>query len=94
MEQEKRTLEENWQQVKNLLVEKEKELASVEDKHSERTMKYHELENQLRVFQTEKETLLSERVQLESQIDNKDIALKELTGFVERLQIQIEELRV
>uniref|UniRef100_A0A914C6M9 A-kinase anchor protein 9 n=1 Tax=Acrobeloides nanus TaxID=290746 RepID=A0A914C6M9_9BILA len=92
MEQEKLILEENWRQVKHMLVEKEKELASAEDKHSEKTSQLQELEQQIIGLKEENDALLHRNEQMKKLVDEKEVGLKEILSQMENLRLTIQQL--
>uniref|UniRef100_A0A915CYU1 Uncharacterized protein n=1 Tax=Ditylenchus dipsaci TaxID=166011 RepID=A0A915CYU1_9BILA len=93
MEQEKQVLEENWQQVKAMLVEKEKELATVEDIRQDTANQVTQLEVQLAVEKDENTLLKDLRQRLEYRLEEMDKEILEMMVDKEDLEQKLVVLQ-
>lgn len=86
MDQEKSILEDNWRQVKHLLEEKERELASAEAKHAERVARMQELEKQLAILSSENDRLLQGSEEMKRAVEAKNEQIQGHLDAIDRLQ--------
>ena len=90
MDEEKRVLEQNWREVRDTLMQREKELATVEETRQEADARLNSLELDLHQAQQENMNVLEKSDRLTRQLDEMDKGLLEMMVHKEQLE---QELR-
>lgn len=94
MEQEKRILQQNWEEVRAMLVEKEKELACAEEVQTEHSTRCRDLESTVNALRDEVTLLESAKLRLETQRVEMDKRLLDLMVEKESVEARLAAIEV